>query len=84
MGKKLIKIVSENIHTFTLISPISTSPFGIMKEHIYIIRNDKIKGVIKYNATYFTLFKTDSTNSLFVSPEANKIFFLLSKIKVMP
>ena len=84
IGKKLIKIVSNTIHTFTLISPTSTSPVGIIKEHTYIIKNDKIIGKRKYNATYLTLFKTESINSLFESLVAIKIFFLLMKIKERP
>ena len=79
IGKKLIKIVSNNIHTFTLISPTSTSPLGIINEHTYIIINDKIIGKRKYNAKYLTLFKRDNINSLFESLVAIKIFFLKNK-----
>ena len=63
---------------------MSTSLFGIINEQIYIITNDKIIGRKKYNAIYFTLFKTESINSLFESLVEIKIFFLLINIRDIP
>ena len=74
----------DNNHTITLTSPTSTSLLGIMNEQTYIIVNDKIIGNKKYNATYLTLFITESSNSLLEALVEIKMFFLLININEKP